>query len=98
MIEYANIDLEIRRLQTSGKHAQAIALCIGNEKDQSNWAFDQFDLALGRTLKINQDAFDNAVSNGFAAVNNFEWKALIVALIIALLAFFGMMQRIREYR
>jgi hypothetical protein len=97
-VEYLRIDGEIRNLQKSGKHAEAIRLCIGTGKDESNFAFDQFDKALDKTLGINQKAFDSAVAEGFSALLHFEIKASIIAVIIALLAFLGLIKRIQEYR
>ncbi len=95
---YLGVDSRIRDLETHGKHAEAIALCIGNNPDQSNWAFDQFDRAVDKTLRINQDAFDAAVQDGLSTLSHFEIKAAAVAVIIALLAFFGLFKRIEEYR
>jgi hypothetical protein len=40
------------QLQQSGKHADAIALCVGNNPGQSNWAFEQFKQANQKTLDI----------------------------------------------
>jgi hypothetical protein len=94
---YVAIDRQIRKLDQSGQHQAAIALCIGNARGQSNYAFARFDEALGRTLDINQQAFDGAVSRGFADVSGFEILAPVDALIIALLALFGLLPRIREY-
>lgn len=97
-VDYLDIDRQIRALQENHKHAEAIELCTGTNKGQSNWAFDQLDLAIGRTLDINQSAFDTAVARGFSSLSHFEIVAGIVAVIIALLAFFGVIQRIQEYR
>jgi hypothetical protein len=91
--EYLNIDKEIRQLQQAGKRAEALELCIG----KSNAAFDQFDKALGRTVDINQQAFNAAVEGGFEALSYFELKASLIAIAIALLAFFGLLKRIQEY-
>ncbi len=96
--EYLRIDGEIRQFQQAGKHPEALELCIGTKPGQSNWAFDQFDNALKATVAKNQEAFDNAVERGFAALYFFELKASIVAAIIALLAFFGLLKRIQEYQ
>ena len=98
LIDYLDIDEQIRSLQRSGKHAEAIKLCVGTDKGQSNWAFDQLDLAIGKTIDINQSAFDMAVTAGFFALSYFEIKAAVAAVIISLLALFGLLQRIREYQ
>lgn len=95
---YLKIDEDIRRLQHNGQHAQALELCIGTREGESNWAFDQFDKALGDTLEINQQAFNAAVSRGFEALSYFELKAALIALLIAALCFYGLQQRIQEYR
>jgi hypothetical protein len=97
-IEYLRIDGRIRVLQRSGKHADAIRLCIGTNEGESNWAFDRFDQKLGETLKINDDAFHAAVDRGFDALKYFEIKAGTVAFMVAVLAFLGLIKRIQEYR
>jgi hypothetical protein len=96
--KYMEIDRKIRDLETHGKHAQAIALCIGNNEGESNWAFNEFDKAIDTTLKINQDQFNASVEEGFSTLAHFEIKAGVLALIIALLSFFGLLKRIQEYR
>ena len=94
---YMAIDGQIRQLEASGQHQQAIALDIGTSEGQSNWAFAQFDDALGATLKINKDAFDASVADGFSSVSGMEWKSAIAAVLIAVLIFLGLAPRIREY-
>lgn len=91
---YNKVDAEIRRLEISGKHADAIALCLGD----SNKAFESFDRAAAAAIAINQAAFDRAVTGGFGALQYFEFKAAIAAVAIALLILLGLMQRIAEYR
>ena len=96
--EYLRIDGQIRNLERSGHHKEAIALCTGTKPGESNWAFAQFDKALGKTLNINQIAFDHAVKNGFAALAHFDLQMSVCAAAIGVLALLGLMQRIREYR
>ena len=92
-LAYVAVDASIRQLQNSGKHTDAIDKCLG----ESNRAFEQFDKALGKTLKINDDAFQAAVQRGFAALNGFEVLAPLAALAVALLSFVGLLPRLREY-
>jgi hypothetical protein len=92
--DYMDIDKEIRRLEKSGKHDEAVKLCVG----KSNDIFGLFNDALEATVKINQYAFDKNVREGLADLANFELKALAVAIVIALLVFFALQPRIREYR
>lgn len=63
----------------------------------SNRAFSQFDTALGKTLGINQRAFDEAVEQGFADVKGVEVAALLVAALVIGLTFAGLHARLREY-
>ena len=94
---YMTIDAEIRRLEQSGQRQKAIALCTGAKEGESDWAFDQFNDALGRTLAINEKEFDQAVDEGLAAVAHLDVMAAIAAVLIAILTFFGLKPRIREY-
>ncbi|PZO38649.1 MAG: hypothetical protein DCF19_15720 [Pseudanabaena frigida] len=94
---YFEIDRQIRQLQQSGNHEAAVALCIGNNQGQSNWAFNRFDDALDRTLAINQQAFDRAVEKGFKEMENFEIIAPVTLIAIALLTLFGLLPRTKEY-
>lgn len=94
---YSKVDKQIRDLENGGDHAKAVALCIGNNPGESNWAFEQFDNALSQTLDINQKAFDRAVQEGFAGLGMVSILAPIVALAAAGLALFGLSPRLREY-
>ena len=94
---YVKIDGEIRRLEGRGNHTAAVALCVGNDPGQSNWAFSRFDDALGKTLDINQRAFKDAVDRGFKTLAGFDVASPLVALGISLLAYVGLRPRMREY-
>jgi hypothetical protein len=96
--DYLAVTREVRRLDSTGHHRDAIALGTGTESGQSDWAFDRLDQALGATIDINQTAFDNAVTNGFSALEGVDLKAAILAAIIGVLAFLGLAPRIREYQ
>jgi hypothetical protein len=95
--EYFAIDGEIRRLQMSGDHEAAVALCIGNDPHESNWAFDQFDAALNNTIKINQTHFDDSVAAGRGKVHTIGLLNPFVALGVVLLTFVGLRPRMQEY-
>lgn len=97
-LRYAAIDGQIRRLENTGRHTDAIALCVGTSPGESDWAFDRFDQALLKTLDINREAFDRSVRDGLAAVGNLELKACAAAVAIAVLSVLGLAGRIREYQ
>jgi hypothetical protein len=94
---YVAIDKQIRQLERSGKHTEAIALCLGNNKGQSNWAFDELKLANGKIFDINQAAFDKAIKQGFKEVDGFEYTTPVALSAIALLTLFGLLPRLKEY-
>jgi hypothetical protein len=92
--EYLEVDRRLREFESSGRHAQAIALSEGDAKQ----VFARFDDALGQTVAINRRAFDMAIQTGFEALSNFDARAAAAAALIALLVVAGLMQRIAEYR
>lgn len=95
---YVAIDKQIRQLERSGKHTEAIALCLGNKPGQSNWAFDEFRLkANQKSFDINQAAFDKAIKQGFKEVDGFEYITPVALSAIALLTLFGLLPRLKEY-
>ena len=94
---YLGFDQQLRQLQRSGKHAEAIVFCTGTNKGQLHWALTQFDDALKQTLEINQQAFDSAVDQGLKDMDGFEIITPIVAVAIALLTLFGLRPRLKEY-
>ncbi|WP_293342606.1 hypothetical protein [Microcoleus sp. CAWBG58] len=65
---YVNIDKQIRSLANSGKKAEAIALCTGNDRGQSNWAFQQFLKQHQDVTEINFTAFTTNLDRGFQSV------------------------------
>ena len=60
-------------------------------------AFNRFDDALGRTLDINQAAFDASVGQGFAALDGLGPITALSAAVTALAAYIGLRPRLREY-
>jgi hypothetical protein len=94
---YLTVDAQIRQLERAGQHQEAVALCTGSSEGQSDWAFDQFDQALLKTLAINRNAFDRSVQEGFSDVDRLEIKAAVAAAVIAIFVALGLAIRIREY-
>ncbi len=94
---YYGDDKRIRDLENGGRHDAAIAFCVSMAPGDSNYAFSEFDKALGKTLDINRHAFDDAVAQGFRDLNGMELLCALVAGGIAVLAFIGLRPRLREY-
>ncbi len=95
--DYVAIDKQIRQLRQSGKLPQAIALCVGSNTGESNWAFKKFLDANQKNYDINNNAFKASIEQGFQDVNGFEIKAVVVTIAIASLTLFGLRPRLKEY-
>jgi hypothetical protein len=96
-VAYLDVDEQIRALEKGGRHDEAVALCLGTRPGESNWAFEQFNKALGDTIEINQREFEKEVERGLAMLGWFPYTAPLAALGVALLAFLGLLPRLREY-
>ncbi len=95
--KYVTIDQQIRQLEKSGKYQEAISLCLGNQPNQSNWAFDQFRKTNDEIFKINQNEFDKAIKQAFKATEGIEISASLVLSAVSLMTLFGLMIRLKEY-
>jgi hypothetical protein len=96
--QYVELDKKIRDLELAGRHAEAVALCIGYGEGQSNMVFGKFDAALGATIDVNQAEFDKAVDAGLSATRGFTLWALGAVAAIVVLTIWGMSPRLAEYR
>ena len=94
---YLAIDTKLRALENAGKHSEAIALCIGNDPGESNWAYNQFDTALDKTLEINQKEFDQNMKAGTALLQSYDLLNPAILLFSIVLTVAGLMPRLREY-
>jgi len=90
-------DAQIRTLERAGRHADAVALCIGAGDTDAGGQLARFDTALGQTITINAQQFQDAIIRGFADLAFVPVATPIIALLIALLAFAGIQARLREY-
>lgn len=95
---YMALDARIRTLETTGHHAEAVTLCTGTAPGQSDYAFGQFDDALGRTLGINQTQFNQTVARAFAGLRPLPFVSAAAALLIIVLTWLGIAPRLHEYR
>jgi hypothetical protein len=97
-LDYVRIDRQIRALEAAGRHKEAVALCLGTQPGQSDWAFERFVKALLKTMDINQTQFDLAIGRAFGEVR-WLWVLLLPALLCPLLgSLFGLQQRLAEFR
>lgn len=97
LADYIAIDQLIRELKQSGKLPKAIALCVGSNTGDSNWAFQRFLDANQKSYDINDNAFKASIEQGFQDVSGFEIKAVVVTIAIGSLTLFGLRPRLKEY-
>ena len=101
--KYLAIDSQIRGLERGGDHAGAVALDIGTNQGQSNWAFDTYDQYVAQLIDINQKEFDRSIQQIFSdlgGATSFGADTVlpILSVLTALLVWFGLQPRIAEYR
>jgi hypothetical protein len=101
LLAYQVYEKDDRKLRALAKTnlAQAIAFDIGTSPGQSDWAFNQWDRALGSVITINENAFTAAIQDG--RTTGSPWIALIPAIgtaLIGALAIAGTRRRLAEYR
>jgi hypothetical protein len=94
---YMGIDNLVRATEAGNMHADAVAMSIGTDTDQSQWAFKKFDAALNNALKINRDQFDANVANAFSDISLIWELSIIQALMQALLFYLAVRARHREF-
>ncbi len=94
---YQTSDAQIRALSQWDKGTRRAALATGTGTDQAHRAFERLDIALVRVVNINKNEFDATVTRAFTHVVPIQWEAPAAALLIGLLAFFGLQPRLREY-
>jgi hypothetical protein len=96
--QYYALDAQIRAFELGGQHDAAVALDTGTDVGQSDWAFAQFDAALGKVLDINVQWFNQSVQRGFDELNGADVLGPIAGLTVAVLVWWGLQPRIAEYR
>ena len=94
---YLAIDKQIRQLYNSGKVAEAIALCVGNNPGESNWAFNEYKDAQTRLNALNEKQFYLNIRIGRDRLINFEIIAATALGSIAILTLLGLRPRLMEY-
>lgn len=94
---YLEIDQQIRQLVKNGNYQAALTLCTGKNQGQSDWAFEVFKKVNNDVFDINFKEFNLAVDRGTRELENFEIKMPIILGAIALLTFFGLQPRLKEY-
>jgi hypothetical protein len=95
--DYLAIDKQIRQLSSSGKIAEAIALCVGTKPGESNWAFDRYKNKQTELINLNKEEFEDNIKIGAQHLDNYETIAAVALSSIAILTLFGVRPRLIEY-
>jgi hypothetical protein len=95
--DYLKIDTQIRKLASSGKLAEAIALCVGTKPSESNGAFDRYKNIHTQLMDLNKKEFEQNIELGNDRLANFEAIAATALGSIAILTLFGLRPRLAEY-
>ena len=95
--KYLKIDAQIRQLETSGQHDQAVALALGENSGQSSYEFTQFDQGVGQVIALNQDQFNADLGQVLQDTGSYQIWAGIAALLVIGLSWAGISARLAEY-
>jgi hypothetical protein len=95
---YERDDRHLRALAKSNLDS-AITYDVGTSPGQSDWAFNNWDTALGSVIAINQNAFTGAVHSGEDDGSGWNGPIPAIAVVaIAAVAIIGTRRRLAEYR
>lgn len=95
--EYLKIDTQIRQLASSGKLAEAIALCISTKTSKSDGVFDIYKKTHTQLMQLNEKEFNRNIELGNDRLANFEVIAATALGSVAILTLFGLRPRLAEY-
>jgi hypothetical protein len=93
---YADLE-KVSSLKSIGRPLDAVQVAIGDGSDGATAALSAFDEALWRTLDINQQAFNRSIGLAEAELKRAELLVPGLALLVAIAAWFGIGQRLKEY-
>jgi hypothetical protein len=96
--DYANAHQGIRKLDDGGNWDGAVQLAIGSTPQSSNNTFNSFDEASGKSLSTASTAAQKELHDAGGALPLLGWLGLPLGLVAALLAWWGLSQRLEEYR
>ena len=95
---YVQDDAVIRADANRGDLPGAVAVDIGTQQGESNYAYYQYDQALTHIIAINEDAFQAAIADGQGVLEVWAWLPYVTGAAVLLLVGAGLYPRLREYR
>jgi hypothetical protein len=94
---YTTIDKHMRQLLAQGSYQPTLTIDLGTNPGQSDWAFAQFDAALGHVIDINQTYFNRQISDAFGILGTYPFILIGSTLALIVACIFGMKPRLEEY-
>lgn len=90
---YVKVHQEIRKLDDSGDWGGAVTLALNSPQ-----AFNGFDKSSGTALETTSNAARSELLDAGGSLPVWAWLGLPIGLLVALLAWWGLSQRLEEYR
>ena len=98
LVTFEQVDRQMRDLDTSNQHAEAIALNTGAQQGQGGWAFDQVERSLQSAADLNRNGYDAALSDASGSLDLVRAAAPVVALLVVVLIWLGVQPTLSRYR
>jgi hypothetical protein len=95
---WTKVHAEIRTLDNDGKWDDAVKKAIGAGDQDSNARFTAFDQASGTALTQATDQFGSALRSASSSVSLRAWLLLVVGVLAAAGVWWGVSERLGEYR
>ncbi|ONI71424.1 hypothetical protein BWI15_14675 [Kribbella sp. ALI-6-A] len=96
--DYKRSHEAIRRADDRGNWDEAVNLAIGSGGDSANTYFGTFDKSSAASLETTSNAAQQQLGLARGALPPIEWLGLPIGIAAALLAAWGLSQRLGEYR
>jgi hypothetical protein len=93
--QFTAVDAAVRARAAAGDHDGAVALALGSRPGQLEASSTELDASLADAIRIDQGVFDQAMANAGAGAS---FLIPLGALVVALVALWGLEPRLAEYR
>ena len=95
---YTALHHKIRVLDDGGAWEQAVAAAVSRDAGSANAAFAAFDSRSGEQLTAAGNATSSALRDAESGLTAAGWLSVLAGVLAAVLAWWGLSQRIEEYR
>lgn len=95
--KYRDANRRMVDLENSGKHEEAVHLCLSYAPSGCKYPLVSMDDAILRALQINMDQMEIAIQRAFKDLRHLEIEVELISVFAAFCAYFGLMPRMEEY-